>query len=35
MPYEIFINKKLTDNELKTKGIVRVNNWLDVKEELI
>lgn len=28
-------NKKLTDNELKAKGIVRVNNWLDVKEELI
>ena len=35
IPYEIFINKKLTDNELKAKGIVRVNNWLDVKEELI
>lgn len=30
-----FRNKKLTDNELKAKGIVRVNNWLDVKEELI
>lgn len=30
-----FRNKKLTDDELKTKGVIRVNNWLDVKKELI
>jgi hypothetical protein len=29
------MNKKLTDEELKNKGIVRVNNWLDVKKELL
>ena len=26
-----FRNKKLTNEELKEKGIIRVNNWLDVK----
>ena len=30
-----FRNKKLTDEELKNKGIIRVNNWLDVKKELL
>lgn len=30
-----FRNKKLTDKELENKGIVRVNNWLDVKKELL
>ena len=30
-----FRNKKITDKELKDKGIVRVNNWLDVKKELL
>lgn len=30
-----FRNKNLTDEELKNKEIVRVNNWLDVKKELL
>ena len=30
-----FRNKKLTDKELKEKGVIRVNNWLDVKKELL
>lgn len=30
-----FRNKKLTDEELEEKGIIRVNNWLDVKKELL
>ena len=30
-----FRNKKLTEEELKNKGIIRVNNWLDVKKELM
>ena len=30
-----FGNKKLTEEELKNKGITRVNNWLDVKKELL
>ena len=30
-----FRNKKLTDEELESKAIVRVNNWLDVKRELL
>lgn len=30
-----FRNKKLTNEELENKGIVRVNNWLDVKKELL
>ena len=30
-----FRNKNLTKEELENKGIIRVNNWLDVKEELI
>ncbi len=30
-----FRNIKLTDRELKDKGIVRVNNWLDIKKELL
>lgn len=30
-----FRNKKLTDEELESKAIIRVNNWLDVKRELL
>ena len=30
-----FRNKKITDEELKSKKIIRVNNWLDVKKELL
>ncbi len=30
-----FRNKKLTDKKLKEKGVIRVNNWLDVKKELL
>lgn len=30
-----FRNKKLTDEELEEKGIIRVNNWLDIKKELL
>ena len=30
-----FRNKKITEEELKNKGIIRVNNWLDVKKELM
>ena len=30
-----FRNEKLTDIELKEKGVIRVNNWLDVKKELL
>lgn len=30
-----FRNKKLTNEELENKGIMRVNNWLDVKKELL
>ena len=30
-----FRNKKITDKELKEKGIIRVNNWLDVKKQLL
>ena len=30
-----FRNKKLTDKKKKKKGIIRVNNWLDVKKELL
>ena len=30
-----FRNKKLTDEEFENKGITRVNNWLDVKRELL
>ena len=30
-----FRNKKLTDEELESKEIIRVNNWLDVKRELL
>ena len=30
-----FRNKKLTDEKKKKKGIIRVNNWLDVKKELL
>ena len=30
-----FRNKKLTNEELKEKGIIRVNNWLEVKKELL
>ena len=27
-----FRNKNITDEELRTKGIKRVNNWLDVEK---
>lgn len=30
-----FRNKKIIEEELKSKGIVRVNDWLDVKKELL
>lgn len=30
-----FRNKKLTDEELESRKIIRVNNWLDVKRELL
>ena len=30
-----FRNKKLTDEELESKEIIRVNNWLEVKRELL
>ena len=30
-----FRNKELTNEELEEKGVIRVNNWLDVKEELL
>ena len=30
-----FRNKKLTDEELESKEIIRVNNWLEVKKELL
>ncbi len=30
-----FRNEKITDKELKDKGVVRVNNWLEVKKELL
>lgn len=30
-----FRNKKLTDEELNDNGIVRVNNWLEVKKQLL
>ena len=30
-----FRNEKITEEELKSKGIKRVNNWLDVKKELL
>lgn len=29
-----FRNKNLTKEELENKGIIRVNNWLDVKYSL-
>ena len=30
-----FRNEKLTKEELESKGIIRVNNWLDVKRQLL
>ena len=30
-----FRNEKLTKEELESKGIIRVNNWLDIKKELL
>lgn len=30
-----FRNKKLTDEELESRKIIQVNNWLDVKRELL
>ena len=30
-----FRNKNITDKELENKKIIRVNNWLDVKKELL
>ncbi len=30
-----FRNKKLTNEELEEKCVIRVNNWLDVKKELL
>ena len=30
-----FRNKKLTKEELENKGVIRVNNWLDVRKELL
>lgn len=30
-----FRNKKLTEEELKNKEIVRVDNWLEVRKELL
>ena len=29
-----FRNKKITDEELKDKGIIRVNNWLEVENKI-
>ncbi len=30
-----FRNKKLTKEELENKGVIRINNWLDVRKELL
>ena len=30
-----FRNKKLTNEELEDKGITRVDDWLEVKKELL
>ena len=30
-----FRNEKLTDKELEEKRVIRVNDWLDVKKELL
>lgn len=29
-----FRNKKITDEELTDKGIIRVNNWLEVENKI-
>lgn len=33
--YTAYHNKNITDEELKEKGIIRVNNWLDIENILL